>query len=320
MARLEAQAKMGYYPTPTDSLWQLAEKISISPGAVLLDPCCGEGDALNCIAYNGKTYGIELDTERAIKASDKLGSVLCGSIYETIVRPLECFSLLYLNPPYDWEDGERAEFRFLKHSHKWLMKGGVLVYMVPEHILALEKISRFIGRNYANIRVFRFTREDYPAFRQVALFGIKREERIEGGSPLPPYPHIEDTDGIIYEVPSGIIPQVFELEGIRPEDIESYKSTAIKNLLETVGMTQREDNILSPLFPLRKGHLVSLLMSGVLNGELEEGKKKLVFKCFTERHKTTRTVEDGGEMKEITNDSYISGIRVIERGRWYDVR
>jgi len=320
MARLESQAKMGYYPTPDDTLECITEKLSISPDAMLLDPCCGEGYALSRIAYEGVGYGIELDTERAVRASNNLDNILCGSIYEAIVRPLESFSLLYLNPPYDWEDGERAELRFLKHSHKWLMKGGVLVYLVPEHVLAMEKVARFVGRCYAEIQVFRFTRTDYPAFKQIALFGVKRAESLVGRLPGPPYPYIEDTDDIIYKVPSGPPPQVFELQGIRPEDIQGYRSTALMCLVETVCGSRREDNILSPLFPLRKGHLVSLLMSGVLNGKLEDGTKKLVFKCFTERHKTTRTVEDCGEMKEITNDSYVSGIRVIERGRWYDVR
>lgn len=320
MARLEAQAKMGYYPTPEETLEYIKEKLDISPGALLLDPCCGGGGALMSIADEGGiSYGIELDTERAVRASDMLDTVLCGSIYEAIIRPLDSFSMLYLNPPYDWEDGERAEFRFLKQSHKWLMKGGVLVYLLPEHVLTTEKVARFIGRRYADIRVFRFTRDDYPAFKQVVLFGVKREDEVEGTFPMPPYPYIEDTDGVVYNVPPGNIPQVFELEGIRPEDIEGYRPTAVKSLLETVCGTQREDNILSPLFPLRKGHLVSLLMSGVLNGQLKDGARKLVFKCYTERHKSTRTVEDGGETKEITNDSYVSGIRVIEKGQWYDV-
>jgi Uncharacterised methyltransferase family (DUF6094) len=320
MARLESQAKMGYYSTPEETLECIKEKLIISPGAVMLDPCCGEGSALMSVADEGGTsFGIELDTERAVTASDMLDTVICGSIYEAIVRPLDSFSMLCLNPPYDWEDGERAEFRFLRHSHKWLMKGGLLVYLVPEYVLTTEKVARFIGRNYADIRVFRFTRDDYPVFKQVVLFGVKREEQIEGRIPMPPYAHIEDTDGIIYKVPPSNIPQVFELEGIRPEDIEGYRPAAVKSLLETVGGVKRDDNILSPLFPLRKGHLVSLLMSGVLNGQLKDGAKKLVFKCYTERHKSTRTVEDNGETKEITNDSYVSGIRVIEKGQWYDV-
>lgn len=321
MARLESQAKMGYYPTPEETLEYIMAMLDIRPGALLLDPCCGEGDAITCIAEKGgRSFGIELDTERAIQASDILDNVLCGSIYEAIIRPLESFSMLYLNPPYDWEAGERAEYRFLKHSHKWLMKGGLLVYLVPEHVLSMEKVSRFVSSHYTDIQVFKFTRDDYPAFRQAVLFGVKRKEEAEGRLLAPPYPHIEDAETTIYKVRPADTPHIFEMQGIRPEDIEGYRPAALKCLAETFGDRQKDDNVLSPLFPLRKGHLVSLLMSGVLNGKLEDGAKKLVFKCFTERHRTTRTVEEGGEMKEITSDSYTSGIRVIERGRWYDVR
>jgi len=320
MARLASKIKMGYYPTPDGTLKFIMEKLNISPDATLLDPCCGEGYALSWTAYLGESYGVELDTERALSASDKLSTVLCGSIYETIVRPLEGFSMLYLNPPYDWEDGERAEFRFLRQSHKWLMKGGLLVYIVPEHVLCIPKLASWIGRRYSDIRVYRATREDYPAFKQVVLFGVKRDEEVEGYLPMPPYRHIEDLDVTSYDVPPGQQPQIFELQGIRPEDIERYRPVATKCLVETVCGIQTKEQVLSPLFPLRKGHLVSLLMSGVLNGELRDGDSRLVFKCFTERTQNVREVEDGGETKEITTDSYSSGIRVIERGRWYDVK
>lgn len=320
MARLESQKKMGYYPTPDVTLDCIMEKLNISPEATLMDPCCGEGFALSRLTYEGTPYGVELDTERALSASDKLNAVLCGSIYETIVRPFDSFSLLYLNPPYDWEDGERAEFRFLRQSHKWLMKGGLLVYIVPEHVLCIPKLASWIGRRYTDIRVYKATREDYPAFKQVVLFGVKRDEGSEGYLPRSPYPFIEDSDGVSYSAPPGLHPQVFELQGIRPEDIEKYKPTATKNLIETVSGIHTEEQVLSPLFPLRKGHLVSLLMSGVLNGKLEDRGEKIVFKCFTERTQNTREVEDGGETKEITTDSYSSGIRVIERGQWYDVK
>lgn len=311
MARLESQKKMGYYPTPQNTLEHIINKLSFSTGAVIIDPCCGEGIALN--AMKAKTFGIEPDTQRAEKACDNLEKVICGSIFEAIIRPLECFSMLYLNPPYDWQDGERMEYLFLKQSHKWLKQGGVLVYVVPEYVIEVKKIQSWISRHYEDIRICKFTREDYPAFRQVALFAQKKETEKEE-FPYPPYPHIEDTD-FSFTVPDGENPLVFELEGIRPEDINSYTKTAEKNILETLnGVQSSTSQVLSPLFPLRRGHLVSLLMSGVLNGELKDG---MVFKCFTERRQSTRIEEEAG--KEITTDTYVSGIRVIERGRWYDV-
>ena len=301
MARLESQAKMGYYPTPESTLQHIKNKLSIPSDAYLLDPCCGEGNAL-CELPN--TFGIEVDTARAIKAKSNLNAVVCASIYETIIRPLESFSMLYLNPPYDWEDKRRAEYLFLKHSSKWLKEKGLLIFIVPDYIVTRKEIVKWISRQYSNIQIYKFTREDYPKFKQVVLFATKEESNSV--FPMPPYRHIEDTSFVI-NVPSASPPDVFEQKAI---DIKDYDAKKI--IIETLCKITRETTPLSPLFPLRKGHLVSLLMSGVLNGELNNS---LVFKCFTERRQKTRTEKT----KEITTNTYVSGIRVIERGHWYDV-
>lgn len=333
MARLEAQKKMGYYPTPEETLKHIRRKIRLSGGAVILDPCCGDGHALFKISLNscngyretpGQSreavkYGVELDTERAAKAGNVLDKVLAGSIYDVVARPLERFSMLYLNPPYDFEKGERMEFLFLKHASKWLMPGGLLVYIVPESILSLSKVRNLIARRYERAAVYRFTRGDYPAFRQVVLFAVKLKEDTEKGVfPLGDYSHIEDSsERDIYHVPLSEKPEVFELKGITPEEIHNHRETAAKKIADTIipGRTSGQ-KALSPIFNLRKGHMVSQLMSGVLNGSLRSNGKDMVFKCYTDRSRSER--EEEGKL--ITTDTYISGIRVIERGQWYDVR
>ena len=95
MARLEARKKMGFYPTPEETLLMICRKLHLTKGATLLDPCCGDGSALFS-ATNGYTevctYGVELDTERTSIACQRLTNVISGSIYDTLIRPLECFS------------------------------------------------------------------------------------------------------------------------------------------------------------------------------------------------------------------------------------
>src|SRR5258708_34442282 len=48
----------------------------------------------------------------------------------------EALSLLYLNPPHDWEAGEsnnqRLETVFLAHTYPWLKPGGVLLFVIPQ--------------------------------------------------------------------------------------------------------------------------------------------------------------------------------------------
>jgi len=49
--------------------------------------------------------------------------------------PVESMSLLYLNPPYDFEYGQwknrRLEQIFFEHCYRWLKPAGVLVLIVP---------------------------------------------------------------------------------------------------------------------------------------------------------------------------------------------
>lgn len=333
MARLEARKKMGYYPTPEETLEYIRQKIRLSRGAVILDPCCGEGNAVFNISFDygnrlsehesedieAVKYGVELDTDRALRAHKTLDKALTGSIYDVVVRPLECFSMLYLNPPYDFEKGERMEFLFLKHATRWLMPGGLLVYIVPENILYISKVRNLIARKYERITAYRFTRGDYPAFKQVVLFGTKLKEDTEKGVfPDGDYQHIEDAPGDdVYHVSAAERPTVFEMKGISPDEVLTYKDTAVKNIIDTIHLEcASEHRALSPIFNLRKGHMVSQLMSGVLNGELNSNGKDMVFKCYTDRSRSERE-EEG---KVITTDTYISGIRVVERGQWYDVK
>ena len=103
--RLAAQAKMGYYPTPPSVVSLLADiLIRNGKGNIkLLDPCAGEGSAVKQIGetLSAETYGIELDTERGKIAKENLNQCLVTDYIATRISN-HAFSLLYLNPPYDW--------------------------------------------------------------------------------------------------------------------------------------------------------------------------------------------------------------------------
>ncbi len=113
--RLAAQAKGGFYPTPPRVTDLIAELIQPPAGYArkeetlrVLDPCCGEGDALvrlaNALrkphAADVETYGVELHTERAEAARSRLDHVLGTDLFATSIAN-GAFGLLYVNPPYD---------------------------------------------------------------------------------------------------------------------------------------------------------------------------------------------------------------------------
>ena len=118
--RLEAQAKAGFYPTPPEVVDIIQSWIGDKkPGPRrLLDPCCGTGEPAAHIAAAAEcdAYGVEINKERAQVAQRILTKVVAGNLFSVRARP-EGFSILYLNPPYDFdqEDG-RTELSFLKHT------------------------------------------------------------------------------------------------------------------------------------------------------------------------------------------------------------
>ncbi|MCC6957679.1 MAG: hypothetical protein IT316_12855 [Anaerolineales bacterium] len=52
MARLEAQSKLLYYPTPPRVVELIASWFKADARARLVDPCCGKGEALAWLAYS----------------------------------------------------------------------------------------------------------------------------------------------------------------------------------------------------------------------------------------------------------------------------
>ena len=135
--RKQAKMKLGHYPLVLVEAKRIRNYLQFpNEPASILDPCAGTGAAL-CALSDGasaRRYGIELDAYRAEEARKVLDDVIQGSAFDTHA-PVESFSLLYLNPPYDFEIGEgrnqRMERLFLEHVGRWVRPGGVLVMVTP---------------------------------------------------------------------------------------------------------------------------------------------------------------------------------------------
>jgi hypothetical protein len=65
--RSVARLKMGYYPLPENEGRKLCSLLSFSKPASVIDPCVGQGTALQLVTSdaNLQRYGVELDAERA---------------------------------------------------------------------------------------------------------------------------------------------------------------------------------------------------------------------------------------------------------------
>lgn len=324
MARLASNAKMGFYPTPDKTLQILRKWFTYKLSAKVLDPCCGAGDALHVLTRNTETaitYGVELDNERADKAGSKLTNLALGSIFDVRINPLGSMGLLYLNPPYDIDNGERVEMQFLKHAIKWLCETGVLVFLVPEQLFDVEKYRLWISDHFDDIRIVRVHRDDYPRYKQAIMFARKTADK--GYSklstfPKKPYQYIEEVTPLVYTVPYTTGPQIFQgTDAVTEEEILANRNNVLRQIEQVAGTFTGVATV-RPLLPLRKGHLISLITAGVIDGTLDSIDGPLIIKGFHERKEETRQEDD----VEITKLTFNVGIRVMEpsKGAWYDIK
>ncbi len=107
MTRLASTAKAGFYPTPDRVIEWIAQSVHPKSGGKLLDPCCGKGIAAHQLGqtWHLETYGVEIDAERALEAAGRLHRVLHLD-YASTRAPHHAFQVLFLNPPYDFAEGE----------------------------------------------------------------------------------------------------------------------------------------------------------------------------------------------------------------------
>ena len=105
--RPHGQTKLGFFPLPVAEADRLQSRLTFPERFSALDPCIGDGVAFTHLLQNvaSHRYGIEIDANRAEQAR-ALGIETLQANAMDVRCPPEAVSLLYLNPPYDWECGE----------------------------------------------------------------------------------------------------------------------------------------------------------------------------------------------------------------------
>ena len=179
--RTQGRLRMGYFPLPDQEARRIGRLLRPADGeCAVIDPCAGCGSALRMITteINCKRYGIELDAYRAEQALTSLDDVIHGSAFD-VHCPVESFSLLYLNPPYDWECGEsqnaRVEGLFLEQCFRWLKAGGVLALVVPAS--RLSSCAEVLAVHFRDKAVYRLTHDDSVKYDQIVVFGVRRSAK-----------------------------------------------------------------------------------------------------------------------------------------------
>ena len=309
MARSAARLKMGYFPLPEEEARKIGPLLSFSGPCSVLDPCAGKGTAFNLITAGAPVarFGVELDTSRAEEAAKSGIRMIQGNAFDAQSK-VESFSLLYLNPPYDSEidlsGNRRMERLFLEHTHRWLVQHGVLIFVIPFEQLA--DCAGLLSGNFTRIAAFRMTAPESMRFRQIVVFGVRRnmrgaahEENLRrtralaasgGYSKLP-----ELTRDAVepFAVPrSGEASLAYR--GLPYNLIEDLlpNSAAWKQAAQVV--LPREDMAIGrPITPLHGGHVGLLCTAGLLNGVFGQGEERHIARWRSVKHVTEFHEEEG---------------------------
>ena len=293
--RLAGRERLGFYPLPIPEAERIRRFLRLpDQQCSVLDPCIGDGAAFAEITFDKRVlrYGVELDAGRAEQARLKGFEVIHGNCFD-VQCPVESFSLIYLNPPYDFEIGEeksqRMEKLFLEHVHRWLIRGGILVFVVPAK--RITDCAALLSRDFRDARVYRLTETESARYKQVVLLGVRRtrqerdrlqdreiiqaqlwlsslETKLEELPALPAEP-----DHQYAAPPSGTVSLVHR--GLPLDLIEDLlpKSSAYRQA-SAILFARQADVTGRPLTPLHGGHVGLLCTAGMLNGIFGDGEAR----------------------------------------------
>ena len=291
MSRLAAKVRCNYYPLPDAEADHIRSCIVLPDQEFSsLDPCAGEGRAMAVITASSKAirYGIELDSYRAEAAAKVLDHVIQGDALNTHCR-VECFSLIYANPPFDREFGEsgnrRFEVLFLSHFARWLVPAGILVYVLPGPRLAA--CAQVLASHFRGVRAFRLGSPECIRYRQIVLFAVARSRRERDSTRDAEISHSRNQlldMARQYEMLPFLTTQSIQLRvppsGVAELSYAGLPLDTIEDLLPTSPAYRQIAQLLDPqpttlsarpLTPLHKGHIGLLSTAGLLNGIFGSG-------------------------------------------------
>ena len=298
--RNAGKIKLGYYPLPETEGSRLQRLLNFpAEGVSVLDPCVGTGAALNQLTEHAvaSRYGVELDADRALTAKDAGIETIHGNIFDTHAK-VESFSLLYLNPPYDFEVGsfgnKRMEFLFLQRTCRWLVLGGILVMVVPHG--RLQDCVPLLAETFTRFQVLRLTDPESERFDQVVLLAVRarlnaasyelnRQKLIETiwKKPLPLLTGEEAPYDVPPSPPAGMVYRGLPLDHLEDLTIASSAWKKVQPFL----LPKEETTVGRPITPLHGGHVGLLCTAGLLNGVFGQGQDRHIARWRTVKYVTT---------------------------------
>lgn len=325
LGRLMNRVRMGYQPTDPAHVDLLRRAVVFPTEPVnLLDPCCGEGEALARFAdgANAVTYGIEIDELRGEMAQRRLNRVGFGSFFFSRVSS-GAFQGLFLNPPYlsvRTEYGNRRlEKSFLADGLRLLQNGGLLVYIIP-YYRATPDVCRVLCENLNDLRVHRFMGQEFRQFRQVVFLGTKIPRREASGMAerlftylLSPQniPELDQLPESAYVIPPAAKPvEQFKGDQFNVAELAEQlkRSKTLDYLFENRTLDTRERR---PLLPMNLSQIGLIGASGLMNGLVDCDTPHVIKGRIVKEKKTHIGIPDESgtaEIRQVTSNKLIFNV------------
>ncbi|HML39853.1 MAG TPA: DUF6094 domain-containing protein [Bellilinea sp.] len=340
--RPPAIEKMGYYPTPEIVLETLKTYATPEDGrGRLLDPCAGEGKAAGVLGhvFDCETWGAELSPERAAKAAQVMNRVY-NAPWQVCQLNDETITVLFLNPPYEtdrFDTRKRLEYDFLKSTTPKLVRGGLLIYVIPQKVLGIIEVARLLANSYECLTVSRFPDREYETFKQVVVLGTRRKInqaatdkeilaiQAMASEDMPVLEPLEEPVYHLLPAPergANGKPVLFKRSDWEPEEIvEATRANGVhrsKEWLDLLNPTRGKAELTFPVMPLKKGHIAMLMASGMMGTVRltdEKGRPMLI------KGRVVKVVEkvdehdngDGETVTEVYRDRFITTIAVLNK-------
>ncbi len=324
MARLASIAKAGYYPTPP-AVVEMVKTLACAPqGGAILDAFCGAGVAVAALgdAWGLKTYGVEIESERAAKAKSALDVALHGPAEFLAVEGQ--FAACLFNPPYDVDvegAGGRLERSFLELVTPWLASSGLLVGIVPESTIRAWSFADDLTKRYHNVQVYRFPPEEYERFHQTLFLAVKREEEARYTySNASSLAEAEEFPVLEPHAAQRLIPYArparFELS--LPDVAQAIEASHEEGVLagetwQAFVAPKEGAGRFQPLMPLRAGHTALLMAAGFLDGVEVPGEGgDLLLKGYTVKYTEASEETEGEVRKTIETERLATAINALD--------
>jgi len=353
--RLASQEKAGFYPLPEHMIPPILSTISGTVGTTtkkILDPGCGEGVALTGIAKGTSTtpYGCELHVDRSLMATaavlaldETSNANVINDDYRNIRTERKAFSILYLNPPYNFDkESGREEYTWLKAMRPYLAEGGLLIWIVPQRILSDRLVHRYLASWFTNLVAYRFIGDSYNAYKQVVIYGTVRKVALRADinvvrnlrqvaklmEDLPEHPIF---DKAIFDLSDVEEAKKFWFFGMSPNPeavIAEVSSHGIETRLEYTSYLSPAPKVkLDPLTPMKIGHIASTIAAGHINNQeliTDNGRVIIKGSVYTEpvvAGVSTSSTDKSHKTKTVTvNDPRSVIVTIDEKGKIEELR